>query len=118
LQANASEFWTALDAHGTDMMVIMTTNEPLKVHKSIRSRSDIIDFPGISAAAALQRVQYALRHEGVTLPDAQVLTYLKEQEYWLEIRKYMRVADALIALKNQGQPFPAWQPIKPSLKVI
>ena len=89
---NLNKFWTALDACGSGVMAIITTNQPMDVHPSIRSRCDVIEMPGVCAEAALQRIQYCLSMEGVNLPDAQVLHYLKLQENFSDLRRYFRVA--------------------------
>lgn len=104
-----SKFWTALDACGDDVMAIITTNNPMSIERAIRSRFDMIEMAGIPAIQALQRVQYALKSEGLSLPDAQVLHYLKQVEHLMDFRKYFKKADELIFLRNSGLPFPAWK---------
>lgn len=112
------KLWTALDACADGVMAIITTNEPMEVHRSLRSRCDVIEIAGIPAVAALPRVQYALRTEGLNLPDQQVLSYLKPQEKWLDFRRYFKVADELLYLQRSGLPFPVWNGAQPSLKVV
>jgi len=111
---NIHKFWTALDACGDGVMAIITTNQPMDVHPSIRSRCDMIEMPGVSATAALQRVQYCLGMEGISLPDAQVLHYLKDVEHFFNLRKYLGVADQLIYLSHNNLPLPPWT-INPKL---
>ncbi len=113
-----NKLWTALDACGDSVVSVITTNEPMDVHRSVRDRCTVIEMPGIPAIAALPRVQYALQSEGVHLPDRQVLHYLKPQEQWRSLRKYMRVADELLYLHKSGLPFPAWSSIPAALKII
>ena len=113
-----NKLWTALDACGDGVGAVITTNEPMDVHRSVRDRCTVIEMPGIPAIAALPRVQYALQSEGVHLPDRQVLHYLKPQEQWRSLRKYMRVADELLYLHKSGLPFPAWSSIPAALKII
>jgi len=113
-----NKLWTALDACGDSVVSVITTNEPMDVHRSVRDRCTVIEMPGIPAIAALPRVQYALQSEGVHLPDRQVLHYLKPQEQWRSLRKYMRVADELLYLHKSGLPFPAWNPMPSALKII
>ncbi|WP_416548458.1 AAA family ATPase [Limnohabitans sp. DCL3] len=114
-----SKFWTALDACGDDVMAIITTNNPMSIERAIRSRFDMIEMAGIAAVQALQRVQYALKSEGLSLADAQVLHYLKQVEHLMDFRKYFKKADELIFLRNSGLPFPAWKAAPaPVLKVI
>ena len=119
VKKGVSKFWTALDACGDDVMAIITTNNPMSIDRAIRSRFDMIEMAGIPAVQALQRVQYALKSEGLSLPDAQVLHYLKQVEHLMDCRKYFKKADELIFLRNSGVPFPAWKAAPaPVLKVI
>jgi hypothetical protein len=68
--------------------------------------------------AALPRVQYALRAEGLMLPDAQVLYYMKAKEHWLDWRKYMREADTLLYMYQNNFSMPAWSGSQPTLKIV
>lgn len=115
---NLSKFWTALDACGDGVMAVITTNEPMDIHKSIRSRCDVIEFPGITATAALERVQYCLKAEGLDLPDPQVLHYLKAYEHLLDLRKYFKVADEILYLWRNGDPMPPWTGQPKTLRVV
>ena len=115
---NMAIFWTALDECGDGIMLIITTNEPMNIHKSIRSRCNMIEMSGISSTQALQRVQYALKSEGLILPDAQVLDYLKPKEHMLDFRKYMLVAEEMIYMSQNGFSFSARKSGKPNLKVV
>ena len=115
---NLNKFWTALDACGDGVMAIITTNQPMDVHASIRSRCDVIEMPGVCAEAALQRIQYCLSMEGVNLPDAQVLHYLKLQEQFFDLRRYFRVADQIIYLIKNNLPMPAWTSNPKPLRVV
>lgn len=112
------KLWTALDDCDGRVMVIITTNEPMQIHKSVRSRCDVIEMQGITAQAALPRVQHALRAEGVMLSDAQVLYYLKAKEHWLDWRKYMREADTLLYMYRNNFVMPAWSGSQPTLKIV
>lgn len=113
-----NKLWTALDACGDGVVAVITTNEPMDVHRSVRDRCTVIEMPGILAISALPRVQYALQSEGLHLPDQQVLHYLKPQEQWRSLRKYMRVADELLYLHSNSLSFPAWSATPTALKVV
>jgi len=115
---DASKFWTALDECGGGVMVIITTNHPMEIDRAIRSRFDMIDMSGIPAVQALPRVQYALKAEGLSLPDAQVLHYLKQVENLMDFRKYFKKAEELLFLQRSGLPFPTWKSAAPVFKVI
>lgn len=115
---NVSKFWTALDDCGDDVMAIITTNHPMKIDRGIRSRFDMIDMSGVTAIAALPRVQHALKSEALSLPDLQVLDYLKRQEHLMDVRKYFKIADELLFLQQQGMSFPPWSGAGPSFKIV
>lgn len=118
VKKGAHKLWTALDACGDSVMAVITTNEPMDVHRSLRDRCTVIEMSGIPAIAALPRVQYALQSEGLNLPDQQVLHYLKQQEQWRSLRKYMRVADDLLYLHSNGLPFQPWSGTPAALKSV
>ena len=121
------KFWRTLDSCGDDVMAIITTNEPMKVHLSVRSRLDLIEMKGLTAISVLPRAQFILQAEGVNLPDQQVLAYLMTLEHLMDLRKYMRLLDSIIALSQNGMALPAWVPpglpavrvsTKPMIKVV
>lgn len=118
VKKGVSDFWTALDACEDKVMAIITTNHPMEIDRSIRSLCDLIEIPAVSAASALPRIQYILRAEGVALPDAQVLYYLKQIEHMGDMRKYLKKADELLFINCSGLPFPTWSAIPPTLKII
>jgi replication-associated recombination protein RarA len=105
-RGNISDFWTAMDKYSSRLMVIITTNDPMKLHKSLRSRCDEIHFPALSARQVLSRAQKILAAEGVTLPDAQVLHYLTQIEHFGDLRKYFAKLDEILCLHKTGGYFP------------
>lgn len=115
---NLSKFWTALDECGNGIMVVITTNNPLNIHASIRSRFDMVEIKGVTPAAALNRIQNCLLKEGLKLPDAQVLSYLKKYEESNDLRKYIQVANEILFLWETNQNFPAWKVQEPSLRIV
>ena len=115
---NLSKFWTALDACGDAVMAVITTNDPMDIHKSIRSRCDVIEMPGITANAALERVQHCLTTEGLILPAQQVLHYLKRYERQMDLRKYFNVADEILYLWRNGISMPPWTGQPNPLRVV
>lgn len=113
------KLWTAMDDLGDMLMVIITTNEPMNIHKSVRSRCDLINFPAVTAKAFLPRAQHILKAEGLVLPDYQVEHQLAKWEQFGDLRKYLRCLDELLFLNNSGLIIPsAPQPTKPSLSVV
>jgi len=117
-KANVSKLWTAMDACADSLMVIITTNEPMNVHKSIRSRCDLIEMPALKAVAVLRRAQQILAAEGLALPNEQVLSYLKTRDHFGDWRKYMAVMDELLYSNAQGLPLPAWSQSAPVLSIV
>lgn len=115
---NVSKFWAALDACEDSIMAIITTNHPMNIDRSVRSRFDMVEFGGVSAMAALPRIQYVLKAEGLFLPDAQVLHYLKQEEHMKDLRKYFKKADELLFLHSNGQSFPKWMATPPALTIV
>jgi replication factor C subunit 3/5 len=118
-KSDMHKYWTAMDACGDGLMTVITTNNPISIHQSIRSRCTLIQLPGLTAENVLARSQYILQAEGLVLPDMQVLHYLKQQEKDHDLRKYMGVLDQLLYLQNLGLPMPAWGKLtKTNLRVI
>jgi replication-associated recombination protein RarA len=111
-------FWTALDACGDNLMVIITTNNLMGIHKSLRSRMTTIEMPLPTPQQVLTRAQEILKAEEVDLPNAQVLFYLQNMANPRELRKYMGVLDQLIALHKMGLPYPQWQPTQRKLTIV
>ena len=114
----AHKLWTALDYCGDMVMAVFTTNKPMDIDRSLRSRAEILEFPAVSAAAALPRIQHALNNEGVFLPNQQVLHYLKQVEEHKDIRKYMREADKIILAVQDELELPPWVGAKSTLKIV
>lgn len=117
-KVNPHKLWTAMDQCGNDLMVIITTNEPLKVHRSVRSRCMEIEIPALSAQKVLGRAQHILCAEGLVLPDAQVLHYLMTKQYSGDLRKYFAVLDELLFLHATRKPMPPWHAVKPQMTVL
>lgn len=119
VRKGTDKLWRALDACSDGVMAIITTNNPNDIKPAIRSRFDLIEMPAISAQAALPRVQFILRAEGIVLPDLQVYSYLQKKETLMDWRKYLKAADELVFLRNSGLPFPSWtRPQSHKLKLV
>ena len=105
-KANVSKFWTVIEEYADQLMLIITTNEPMNIHKSLRSRCDQIAFPVLTARQVLPRALQILKVEGVNLPDKQVLHYLTQVEHFGSLREYCRKLDEIIFLSKTGKTFP------------
>jgi replication-associated recombination protein RarA len=106
-KVNCNKLWTAMDKYSDRLMVIITTNNPMNVPKSVRSRCDEIAFPALTARQVLPRAQKILAAEGVSLPDNQVLHYLMQIEHLGDLRKYLAKLDDIIYLVGSGDTLPA-----------
>ena len=113
------QLWNAMDELQSDgLMLIITTNDLMAIHPSIRSRCRLIELPAVTAAAMLSRAQHILKAEGLVLPDAQVLSYLKGSERFGDLRKYLDLINELLLIEKSGQSLPQWSGHKPSLTVV
>lgn len=120
-KGNMAKFWTALDSLGSDVMVIFTTNNPMSIPASVRSRADEIEFPALLPQQFLPRAQHILKAEGVQLLNAQVLHYLTQIQHTPDIRKYCKKVDEIIYLARNGMvlpPAPAAVANQPQIKVV
>lgn len=108
------KLWTAMDACGESLMTIITTNNLMKIHQSLRSRLTAIELPALLPASVLNRAQHILKKEGIVLPNSQVQYYLQTMATPQDLRKYMKVLDQIIFLHNQCSALPRWQPPKPT----
>lgn len=104
--ANLSQFWTVIEDYADQLMLIITSNEPMNIHKSLRSRCDEIAFPALTARQVLPRALKILAAEGVDLPEKQVLYYLTQIEHFGDLRKYFDKLDEIIYLSKTGGAFP------------
>ena len=101
------KLWLAMDGLKDDLLVIITTNEPMNIPLPLRSRCDKYDFRRVTPAEFLSRAQFILRAEGVTLPDADTLSHLIAQTSKVsDVRDYMRVLDKLIYMTQNAIALP------------
>lgn len=115
--------WTAMDRMKSELLVIITTNYPMKFENAIRSRCSKFHFTRITPAEFLNRAQYILTQEQLFLPDADVLHYLSTMTVKTsDVRDYMSVLDELIFMSQNNMPLPvvpAPQPLTtPVLTVV
>jgi len=57
--------WTVLDELGSDVMLILTTNNFMKIHPSLRSRCKVVEMPALTAQDVLARAQWIVQQEGL-----------------------------------------------------
>jgi DNA polymerase III delta prime subunit len=109
-KVNLHKLWTAMDSCEEALMVIITTNHPMNIPRSVRDRCDLVEFGKLNANSVLPRAQFILQSEGLSLPDSDVLYYLKQLEWKGSLRGYMRKLDELLALKAMGFSMPPVPP--------
>jgi replication-associated recombination protein RarA len=113
------KFWQAIDAMGDMLMVIITTNNPMDINKSIRSRFDLINIPAVPAKFFLPRAQQILQAEGLILPHSQVEYHLNQHDEFGELTRYLRCLDELLFLNKNGLPIPTPpKTVKPALTIV
>ena len=105
-KVNRHKLWTAMDACQDELMVIITTNHPFDIPKSVRDRCDLIEFGALKAHQVLPRAKFILAQEGLNLPEKDVLFYLQQVEHRGSLRAYMRKLNDLLALSKMGNPLP------------
>jgi hypothetical protein len=106
---NLNKLWTAMDACGDELMVIITTNNPMSVHKSIRSRCEEIEMSALKPGAVLARAQLILKAEGLVMSNDQLLQYLQTESHNCDLRKYMQILDKLLYRNRAGLAMPFWK---------
>ena len=105
-KANLSQFWTIIEDYEDQLMLIITSNDPMSIHKSLRSRCDEIHFSALTARQVLPRALKILSTEGVDVSEKQVLHYLTQIEHFGDLRKYFAKLDEIIFLSKTGGTFP------------
>lgn len=119
---NLNKLWTVMDAFADQLQVIISTNHEMLIHKSIRSRCDLINICKLTAQAVLPRAQFILKSEGLSLSDDYVLSYLQQADWSGDLRLYMRKLDELLAAQAMGMPLPAVQALnsanQPSFQLV
>jgi DNA polymerase-3 subunit gamma/tau len=116
------KLWTVMDRMNDDLLVIITTNYPMKFENAIRSRCDKFNFTRITPDEFLCRAQYILTQEKLILPNAAVLHYLTSMSVKTsDVRDYLSVLDKLIFMNQNNIPLPAVhapQPVAPPVLTV
>ena len=95
--------WSVMDETKDCLLVIVTTNDLMKLEKSFRHRFDCYKFAQITPMEFAPRAQDILQHEGVEMSLADVAKYLEEHTTFnRDVRDYLRVLDKIIAMNNDG----------------
>jgi DNA polymerase-3 subunit gamma/tau len=112
-------FWTTMDRLKKELLVIITTNYPMKFENAIRSRCEKFHFTRITPAEFLSRAQFILKQEQLILPNKVVLHYMTDMTVKTsDVRDYMSVLDRLIFMSQNNMPLPdVPAPNQPTLSV-
>jgi DNA polymerase III delta prime subunit len=121
-EKSLDKLWTVMDRMKDDLLVIITTNYPMKFENAIRSRCAKYNFTRITSSEFLNRAQYILKQEKINLPDADVLHYLTSMTVKTsDVRDYFEVLDELIFMNQNNMPLPAVpapQPLTPPVLTV
>lgn len=120
-EKSLDKLWTVMDRMKDELLVIITTNYPMKLENAVRSRCAKFNFKRITPTDFLTRAQYILNQENVHLPDSHVLHYITTMSVTTsDVRDYLDVLDDLIYSSQKNLPLPATpqlQPNQPSLSI-
>jgi DNA polymerase-3 subunit gamma/tau len=101
------KLWTVMDRMKDDLLVIITTNYPMKFENAVRSRCEKFNFTRITPAEFLAKAQQILRQENLILSDSHVLHYLNSMTVKTsDVRDYLSVLDQLIFMMQKSLPLP------------
>lgn len=100
--ARCSKFWTELDKMQHDSLVIITTNDPMKINKSILSRLQCIELKPASPAQFLPRARWVLEQEGLYMSDSDLLKQLSSVAQMNDNRKYLQILDQIVAIHRSA----------------
>lgn len=114
---NLPTFWKAVDKCGDAMLLILTTNNPMGIHKSIRSRCQILEMPAVSVQQVLSRCEMILKIEGVPISRAALDRELRATNADGDLRKYFRTLDRIISTTPKTAPPSALPPRSKALKI-
>ncbi len=102
------KLWTVMDRLKDELLVIITTNNPMKFANAVRSRCAKFNFTRITPDDFVVRAQYILNQENVHIPDSHVLHYLRTMSVTTsDVRDYLDVLDDLIYSNKKNLPLPA-----------
>jgi len=94
---SCSRFWVEIEKIQKDSLVIITTNHPMKIDSSIRSRCECLEIQAASPQQFLSRAKLILNQEGFQMPDQDLLGVLSEVMHLHDNRKYLQRLESLIA---------------------
>jgi DNA polymerase-3 subunit gamma/tau len=112
-KGSLDKFWTAMDELKEDLLVIITTNNPMTFASAVRSRCEKFDFTRIKHEEFLERAQFILKSESIYVSNAELLDHMKRHTpKTSDVRDYLSVLDALIFKYQNNIALPFNQVIK------
>lgn len=127
-EGSLSKLWTEMDRLKDDLMVIITTNNPMQFQNAVRSRCEKIEFNNVTPQNFVNRAQFVLNAEGVNLSNSDVVHYLTTMTpKTRDVRDYLSVLEQIVFMSRNNSlpavpvvqaPPPPQPVIKPSLKVV
>lgn len=127
-KGSLSKLWTDMDRLKDDLLVIITTNNPMQFQNAVRSRCEKLEFNNVTPENFVNRAQFILNAEGVNLSNSDVVHYLTTMTpKTRDVRDYLSVLEQIVFLSqiNSLPLVPATQastspqPVtKPSLIVV
>jgi len=100
---NLHLLWQAMDRCQAGMMVLITTNQLMKIHPSIRSRCYVLHFPPVTALDMLPTAERILALEGLPIDPAVLLAHLQAREHFGDLRKYFELLESLLYVHKATQ---------------
>ena len=118
-EKSLNKLWTVMDLMKDELLVIITTNYPMKLENAVRSRCAKFNFTRITPAEFLARAQHILNQENIHLPDSDVLHYLTTMSVTTsDVRDYLDVLDDLIYSSQNNLPLPAVNVLHPKQPLL
>ena len=100
---NMHLLWQAMDRCQAGMMVLITTNQLMEIHPSIRSRCYVLHFPPLTALDMLPTADRILALEGLPMNPSVLLAHLQTREYFGDLRKYFELLESLLYVHKATQ---------------
>ena len=116
-KGSLSKLWTEMDRLKDDLLVIITTNNPMQFQNAVRSRCEKIEFNNVTPQHFVNRAQFILNAEGVNLTDTDVVHYLTAMTpKTRDVRDYLSVLEQVVFMSNNNflPAVPTTQVLAPS----
>ena len=100
--------WTVMDRMKDRLLIIITTNHPMKFEQAMRSRCEKYNFTRITPEDFLSRAQLILKNENIHLPDSDVLNFLTSRTVTTsDVRDYLAALDLILFMLKHNIELPS-----------